>query len=157
MRQPEFIKAVTPFITLDNAYACAAETAAGNGTYLWVVYNILDAIEAHTTDARVYWVEDALEALLIRSEGEAERRYNKLIADLDAVAERVVAERRAAGNFDFFYLTDESADLENIDEGLVKGTVEYWDALYSAAAFAAGVRGDEHDFNVNAALGYVIY
>jgi hypothetical protein len=157
MKKSAFIEAVTPFITLENAIECAAQTGADSGSYLWVVYNILDAIEAETTDARVYWVEDALEALLIRAEGEAKRRYDKLIADLYAVEERVIAERRAAGNFGFFYLTDESSDLENIDEDLVKGSVQYWNALYSAAAFAAGVRGDEHGFNVNAALGYVIY
>ena len=153
MTQSAFIEAVTPFITIDNAYEYAAQT----DKYVWVIYNVLDEVEIRANDARVNWVEDELEALLIRAEGAAKRRYDKLIADLDAVAERVVAERRAAGNFDFFYLTDESADLENIDEGLVKGTVKYWDALYSAAAFAAGVRGDDQGVNVNAALGYVIY
>jgi hypothetical protein len=153
MTKSAFIVAIEPFITIENARDYAAQV----DKWLWVVDNVIDPLEFKTTDARVSLVEDALEALLIRAEGEAERRYRKLVADLYAVEERVIAERRAAGNFGFFYLTDESSDHENIDEDLVKGSVEYWDALYSAAAFAAGVRGDEHGFNVNAALGYVIY
>ena len=101
-----------------------------------------------------YAAEDAK----LRAEYAAEGLYKKLIADLVVIEDRVRAERRAAGNFDFFYLTDESCDLENIKgQGLVENSVEYWDALRFAAACAAGGRGEDENFDVNAALGYVIY
>jgi hypothetical protein len=100
-----------------------------------------------------YAAEDAK----VRAEYAAEGLYKKLIADLVVIEDRVNAERRAAGNFDFFYLTDENCDLENIDQDLVENSVEYWDALRFAAACAAGNRGEEERFDVNAALGYVIY
>jgi len=60
MTYAAFIEAVTPFITIGNAREYAAQT----DKYLWVIYNILDEVEIRANDARVSWVEDALEALL---------------------------------------------------------------------------------------------
>jgi len=100
----------------------------------------------------------AAEDARIAAECAAERRYDELIIDLTAIENRVNAERRAAGNYDFFFLADTNVDIENIEgRDLINGSVEYWEALYAAACCAAGGRADYDNFDVNAALGRVIY
>ena len=55
-----FAAAVTPALTLANAREYAAQT----DKYLWVEYNILDALDIRATGNRVNWIEDRFDELL---------------------------------------------------------------------------------------------
>lgn len=55
-----FAAAVTPALTLNNAREYAAQT----DKYLWVEYNILDALDIGATSNRVNWIEDRFDEIL---------------------------------------------------------------------------------------------
>lgn len=55
-----FAAAVTSALTLNNARKYAAQT----DKYLWVEYNILDALDIRATGNRVNWIEDRFDELL---------------------------------------------------------------------------------------------
>lgn len=100
----------------------------------------------------------AAEDAKLAAECKAEREYNDLIAELDGIAYRVNEDRRAAGNYDFFYLTDSIDDHESaVSGGRVEGTVEYWEACRFHAECAAGSRAEDAGLDINALIGRVIY
>lgn len=81
--------------------------------------------------------------------------YHKLQADLEAL------ERRLSDSMSgvFVYLQDECVDRENVleDGSMTEDSEGFWPAMCSAAASAAGMRGEELGIDVNAELGRVIY
>ena len=89
---------------------------------------------------------------------EMRKTYEALIAELDAFADRVTKERLAAGNYEYFYLTDFNADDENsVGEGVARDTPEYWERMLASAGFAAGMRAEDEGIDINAALGKMIW
>ena len=79
-------------------------------------------------------------------------QYYNLVDDLRQIEH---LHRNAAGPL---YLTDELIDRENVLVGDIEDdTPEFWNAMYNAAASAAGMRGEDYDININKLLGYVIY
>ena len=89
----------------------------------------------------------------------AERDYRMLIAELDTFAARIMEERRRENNYEAFYLTDIRIDEENVlsDDTIKKGSLEYWQAMYSAAGYAAGMRADDEGIDINARMGKMIW
>lgn len=55
-----FAAAVNSALTLNNAREYAAQT----DKYLWVEYNILDALDIGATSNRVNWIEDRFDEIL---------------------------------------------------------------------------------------------
>jgi hypothetical protein len=84
--------------------------------------------------------------------------YEKLQKDLQAI-ERTTK----------LYLADEGVDAENVLEGRPASLKEeysknwlrnddpFWGEMYRAAGMAAGMRAEDANFDINAALGYVVY
>ena len=100
----------------------------------------------------------AAEDAKLLAECKAERAYNDLIAELEDIAQRVGYLRRAAGNLDFFYLTDGNDDHDSaVSAGHAHGSVEYWEACLFHAQCAAGMRAEEAGLDINALIGRVIY
>ena len=87
-----------------------------------------------------------------------EQAYNRLIADLTAVEDRIKAERRVAGNYDTFFVTDTNCDYENaITAGYAYGTLEFWEVYLFSAGSAAGARAEAEGLDLNALAGRTIY
>jgi hypothetical protein len=100
----------------------------------------------------------AAEDAKVLAEYKAEQAYNLLVADLTAVEDRIKAERRAAGNYDTFFVTDTNCDYENaITAGYAYGSIEFWETCLSSAGSAAGARAEAEGLNINALLGRSIY
>lgn len=84
--------------------------------------------------------------------------YEKLLKDLEAI-ERTTK----------LYLADEGVDAENVLEGRPASLKEeyhrnwlrnddpIWSEFYRAAGMAAGMRAEDANFDINKALGYVVY
>jgi hypothetical protein len=101
------------------------------------------------------WAADDAKALAAYK---LEQAYNLLVADLTAVEDRIKAERRAAGNYDTFFVTDTNCDYENaITAGYAYGSIEFWETCLSSAGSAAGARAEAEGLNINALLGRSIY
>lgn len=79
--------------------------------------------------------------------------YLKLAADLAKI------EKAKAVNGRSLYLADELVDSANVLErgDVVEGSADYWKAMCNAAGSAAGDRAEEYGFNINKALGYIVY
>lgn len=74
--------------------------------------------------------------------------YFSLLAELKVI-------ERANGDA---YLSDMCIDQENIDPTLTDEYAdEYWNAMYSAACSAAGMRAEELGLDINAIIGRIIY
>jgi len=62
MFRMSFQECVAEYITLDNALAYNSKM----DKWLWVVDNILSPAEIGVTDARINWIEDRFDALLLK-------------------------------------------------------------------------------------------
>jgi hypothetical protein len=69
----------------------------------------------------------------------------------------LITEIEAKANPDnVFYLTDENVDWENSSHH-AENTVEFWGAMATSAADAAGMRAEEYGLDLTALLGRSIY
>jgi hypothetical protein len=76
--------------------------------------------------------------------------YKTLVSEIDAVWSAATTGQYLGD------LTDAGADSEN-SEHEVLGSSAYWVAMHASAASSAGLRAEQHGYDINSLLGRSIY
>jgi hypothetical protein len=87
----------------------------------------------------------------INAECVAEKLYTSFICELNAVA------KAQSSYCKDVFLTDIEQDHEVGLRFGIEGSVDYWHAAYGSAANQAGWFAEDYGFNLNAALGRIVY